>query len=372
MSKQKNSSKFRDNLMARSEEAKTVRKIVAIIVITLLIILVIGVISGYLYVKSALEPVNPDSNEEIKVTIPIGSSSSNIANILEENGVIKNALVFRFYIKFNNDSNFQAGDYTFSPSMELSEVVDSLKSGKLMAEPVHTVTIPEGKTIDELAEIYAKQLPFTKEEFLKKVNDPDYIHTLMERYPSILSEDILNPEIRTPLEGYLFAATYEFFEEKPSVETVVDEMMKKTESVLSKYLDEIKQKDYTVHEAVTFASVIEKESGAKDQRKKIAGVFANRLEEGMKLQTDPTVLYAQGKHKKRVIYEDLEIESPYNTYYVEGLPVGPIGNFSENSLVAALEPEESDYLYFLHDKNGNIYYAETLEQHNKNKQKHIN
>ncbi|RFA36324.1 hypothetical protein CAI16_04675 [Virgibacillus dokdonensis] len=372
MSKQIKTSKFKDNLKARSEEAKTVRKIVTIIIMTLLIILVIGGASGYLYVKSALEPVHPGSKEEIKVTIPIGSSSSNIANILEDNGVIKNALIFRFYLKFNNESSFQAGDYVFTPDMELSEIVDSLKSGKLLAEPVYTVTIPEGKTIEELAEIYAEQLPFSKKEFLEKVNDPDYIQALMERYPSVLLEDILNPEIRSPLEGYLFAATYEFFEEEPSVEAVVDEMLKKTESVLSDYLDVINEQNYTVHEAITFASVIEKETGAKDQRKKIAGVFANRLEKGMKLQTDPTVLYAQGEHKDRVLYEDLEIESPYNTYYIEGLPVGPIGNFSETALEAALHPEESKNLYFLHDKDGNIYYAETLEQHNKNKQKHIN
>ncbi|GGJ49001.1 endolytic transglycosylase MltG [Virgibacillus salexigens] len=372
MSKDKKNSNFRDNLEARSEEAKTVRKIVSIIIIALLLILLIGGISGYLYVKSALEPVDPESNEEVKVTIPIGSSSSQIASILEKNGVIKDALVFRFYIKFNNESNFQAGEYTFTTGMKLDEIIDSLKNGKIMAEPVHSITIPEGKTVEELAEIYAKELSFTKEDFLNKVNNRNFIEQLMEAYPSILSDDILNPEIRTPLEGYLFASTYEFYEKEPSVETVIYEMMKKTDTVVSKYLDEISENNFSVHEAVTFASVIEKEASTAKQRKKIAGVFYNRIEQGMKLQTDPTVLYALGKHKERVLYEDLEIESPYNTYYVEGLPIGPIGSYAESSLAAALNPENSDYLYFLHDGDGEIYYAENLEQHNKNKQEHMN
>ncbi|MFU0792001.1 endolytic transglycosylase MltG [Virgibacillus proomii] len=371
MSKQKNTNDFKDNLIARSEEAKTVRKIAAFIILALLTIFIITVVFGYFYIKSALGPVDPDSKKEIEITIPIGSSSSEIAAMLEEKGVIKNALVFRFYTKFNNETNFQAGEYTFTPSMSLNEIIESLNNGKLMAEALYKVTIPEGKTIDEIAEIYAKELNFTKKAFLKKVNDQDYIKELMDRYPSILSKEILNKEIRTPLEGYLFASTYEFYEEDPSVDVVVNEMIKKTEAILTKYLDEIKSQGYTVHEAVTFASVVEKEASSEDQRKKIAGVFLNRLEKGMKLQTDPTVLYALGKHKDRVLYKDLEVKSPFNTYYIEGLPVGPIGNFAESSLQAVLKPEKSNYLYFLHSEKGKIYYAETLKQHNKNKQKYI-
>lgn len=371
MSKEKKNGNFRDNLIARSEEAKTVRKIVSIIIIALLLILIIGGLSGFLYVKSALKPVDPDSKEEIKVTIPIGSSSSEIASLLEEKGVIKNALIFRFYIKFNNESDFQAGKYTFTPDMELDEIIESLKNGKIMAEAVHTITIPEGKTIEQMAGIFAKKMSFSKEDFMKKVDDKDYISQLIKRYPSILSEEILNTEIRHPLEGYLFASTYDFYEEKPSVEAVINEMLKKTDAVLSNYLNEISETDYSVHEAVTFASVVEKEASTAKQRKKIAGVFYNRIEEGMKLQTDPTVLYALGKHKDRVLYEDLEVESPYNTYYAEGLPIGPIGSYAESSLKAVLNPEQSDFLYFLHDGEGNIYYAKTLDEHNENKQKYI-
>ncbi|WP_164668527.1 endolytic transglycosylase MltG [Virgibacillus doumboii] len=371
MSKKKNSGDYRDNLIKRSEDAKTVRKVVSILIISLVLILVIGGVSGYMYIKSALEPVDPDSNKEVQVEIPLGSSTSDIANILEKNGIIKNGLVFRFYIKFNNESNFQAGNYTFSPSMKLDEIIESLKSGKVLKEPLYTITIPEGKTIDEIAGIYSKKLSFTKEEFLNKVNDPGYIEVLINTYPSILTNDILNPDIRTPLEGYLFAATYSFYKEKPSIETVVEKMLDKTESVVTPFLDEISAMDFSVHEALTMASIVENESSTVEQRKKIAGVFYNRLDKGMPLQTDPTVLYALGKHKDKVLLEDLEIESPYNTYHVNALPIGPISNFAKTSLEATLNPEESDYLYFLHDGEGNIHYSKTNERHNELKNKYI-
>ncbi|APC48181.1 hypothetical protein BME96_08330 [Virgibacillus halodenitrificans] len=371
MSDKEKQDDFKENLAVRSEEARTVRKIVAIIIISLLLIIIIGGVSGYLFIKSALEPVNPESDKNIEVEIPIGSSTSTIASILEDKGIIKDSRVFRFYIKFKNEADFQAGDYTFSPAMSIDEIIKSLKKGKVMADPLYTVTIPEGKTIEEMAVIYSEKLPFTKKEFMEKVNNIDYIEGLMNKYPSVLKKDILDPEIRTPLEGYLFAATYDFYEKDPKVEVVIENMLKKTESILSKYLDEITASDYTVHETLTFASLVEKEASTKEQRKEIASVFVNRLKEGMKLQTDPTVLYALGKHKDRVLFEDLKVESPYNTYHISGLPVGPIGNFSESSLKAVINPIESEYLYFLHDGEGNIYYSKTLDEHKQYRKKYI-
>ncbi|SFD56663.1 UPF0755 protein [Lentibacillus persicus] len=371
MSKKKMSGSYMENLKRRSEDAKAVRKIAAVIIISLALILIIGSISGYLYITSALEPVDPDSNEDTNVEIPLGSSTSDIASILEENGIIKDGTIFQFYTKFKNVTEFQAGDYTFSPSMNVDELLEALQNGKVMEEPVHNITIPEGWTIDQIAETYGKNLEFSKEDFLNKVNDPDYIETLISSYPNILTNDILDPEIRTPLEGYLFAATYQFYSQNPSVETVVNRMLEKTENVVTPYLDEIAGQDLTVHEALTMASIVENESSSDDQRKKIAGLFYNRLEEGMALQTDPTVLYALGDHKEQVTYDDLEVESPYNTYHVNSLPVGPISNFAETSLEATVAPEESDYLYFLHDGEGNIHFSETNKEHNKLREKYI-
>lgn len=372
MSKKKERNTYRNNVVKRGNEARTVRKIVSVVIIALIIIIAVVGYSGYTYIKSALEPVDPSNNENIEITIPMGSSTSSIAALLEENDIIKDARIFRFYIQFKNQADFQAGDYIFNRTQTLDEIIESLKTGIIMAEPMYTITIPEGKTVEEIAEIYANHLPFTADEFLEKANDTEYIEQLIERNPNTFTDEMLDPEIRTPLEGYLFAATYQFYEESPPVELVIGDMLRKTISIVTPYRSQIEDKEYTIHEALTFASLLENEARTEEQRKQIAGVFYNRLDIGMKLQTDPTVLYALGGHKDRVLYEDLEIESPYNTYYINDLPIGPISNFAENALAAVFEPEESDYIYFLHDKEGNIHYSETYDEHLAFREQYIN
>lgn len=368
MSKKKSKGEFVDNLIATNEEASKVRKIVSLVILAIVLIIGISGIAGYFYVKSALKPVDPTSDKKITVEIPLGSSSSTIANILEENGVIKNALIYLFYIKVNNESNFQAGNYTFTPSMTLDEITESLQKGKTTA--LYTVTIPEGLNIDQIAEIYAKNFNFSKEEFLQVANDKDFIVKLMEKY-SILPKDILKDEIISPLEGYLFAATYRYDEEKPSIQSIIEKMVSQTQDVVSPYMDQIEKSEFSLHEVLTFASLVEKEASNNEQRKEIAGVFYNRLKKGMRLETDPTVAYATGEHLETTLYKHLEVESPYNTYRIKGLPIGPIANFSKSSLEAVLQPKDSDYLFFLHDRKGKIHYAKTYDEHNENRKKYL-
>ncbi|MFC7060722.1 endolytic transglycosylase MltG [Halobacillus seohaensis] len=362
---------YKERLMNRKEEASKVRKIVVIILATVAAVLMVSLISGYLYIKSSLKPVNPDDDSEVNVEIPIGSSTSQIASILEENSIIKNDLIFRLYTKFKNETGFQAGDYQFTSSMTLNEIITSLKSGKLIKEPAVRVTIPEGQNVEEIAGIYSEEFDFTEEEFLEKVNNEEYVQELIKDHPNLLSEKILEEGIRYPLEGYLFATTYDYFVENPSIEEIIDKMVSRTEEVVLGYSKEIDQKERTVHELITMASLVENEAPNEESRKKIAGVFYNRLEDDMMLQTDPTVLYALGEHKDRVLYEDLEVESPYNTYHIKGLPVGPISSFNTNSLLATLNPIDSENLYFLANSEGDIFYSETLEEHNQLKAKHI-
>lgn len=363
--------KYKNRLKQRTEEASTVRKIVATILTTIVVVLVVGGVSGFLYVKSALEPVDPDDNSQQNVEIPLGSSTSQIASILEDNDIIKNDLIFRFYTKFNNETGFQAGDYQFTQSMKLSEIIETLKTGRLVKEPVFNITVPEGQSLDQVAAIYADELGFTKEEFMNKVNDEAYIKQLMSEHSALLSDEILQEGIRYPLEGYLFAATYPYYVDDPSIDQIVTKMLRKTESVVLPYKDALDASGLSIHQGVTMASLVENEARTEENRKKIAGVFYNRLDEQMPLQTDPTVLYALGEHKDRVLYEDLEVQSPYNTYVIQGLPVGPISNFNANSIKAAAHPADIPFYYFLADSDGNIHYAETLEKHNKLKEKYI-
>ncbi|WP_347862690.1 endolytic transglycosylase MltG [Salimicrobium sp. PL1-032A] len=362
---------YENNKKVRKEEAGTVRKIVATVLITLTIVLVVGVIGGYFYISSALDPVDEDDKEPVNVEIPTGATNSEIASVLEENGIISNSTIFRFYTKFNNETGFQAGNYQFTPSMKLDNIIESLQNGRIVKDPINRVTIPEGYTLKQIAEVYAEEYSFTQEEFMNQVDDEEYVKQLMESHSALLTDEILGEDIRHPLEGYLFAATYPFYKEDVTVKEIVEKMISKTESVVLPRMESLEEKGLNVHEAVTMASLLENEARTAESRREIAGVFYNRLEEEMPLQTDPTVAYAHGEHLERTMYDDLEIESPYNTYHVNGLPVGPISNFNENSIEAAAAPISSENLYFLADEEGNVHYSETLEEHNQKKEEYL-
>ena len=362
---------FLKNLKERQGEARLVRRIVAIVALAIFLFVAILGTTGYLYIKSSLKPVNPKSDKEIVVDIPIGSGVTTIAQTLEDKGLVKSAKVFKYYVKFKNETNFMAGEYHMSPSMTITEIIDSLKTGKIMQEPVFTLTIPEGKQLKEIAEIIAKETKQNKDEIWKQLNDETFIQKLMEQYSDILTTEVWAKNIKYPLEGYLFPATYSYYEESPSIEEIISVMLDKTESIVNAYKTEIDRDNMTVHQFLTMASLIEEEATKNVDRKKIASVFFNRLETGMPLQTDPTVLYALEKHKERVLYEDLEVDSPYNTYQNVGLPPGPIANAGTVSMEAAIHPDDTEYLYFLAAADGKVYFSKNLDEHNKLKEKYI-
>ncbi|MBU8879490.1 endolytic transglycosylase MltG [Bacillus sp. FJAT-29790] len=362
---------IRQKMIERQSEAKVVRKIVSIIALILVITVGAAVGGGYFYIKSAMQPVNPNNNKEKQVEIPIGSSGTGIGKILEDNGIIKDARVFKYYVKLKNEAGFMAGAYNLKPSMTIPEIIESLKSGKIMEEIVFKITIPEGKQLEQIAGIVAEKTNRNHEEVFKKLNDQTFIDSLMSKYPDLLTEEILNKNIKYPLEGYLFPATYPFYKEDPSIEEIVTLMLDKTKSVLKEFQGEMEAQNLTAHQLLTMASLIEEEATAKVDRDQIASVFYNRIKTGMPLQTDPTVLYAQGEHKSRVLYKDLEIDSPYNTYKYAGLTPGPIANAGVTSIEAALTPAESDFLYFLATSSGEVLFSKTLQEHNQKKAQHI-
>jgi len=362
---------FRKNLMQKQSEAKVVRRIVLTVFI-ILIIAFSGIIGGgYLYIKSSLEPVDPNDQTAIDVTIPIGSSVSTISRILEEHDIIKDDRVFKYYIKFKNESGFQAGNYKLNKSMTFKDIITSLKEGKLLSEAAFQITIPEGRQLTEIASIIANHTDFEETEILATLTDKEFINSMKAKYPDLLTDDIYGKNVKYALEGYLFPATYPYYKEKPTIEEVIEPMVKKTSEVVAKYIPTLQEQKMSVHEFVTMASLIEEEATEKADREKISSVFYNRIDVNMPLQTDPTVLYALGEHKDRVLYEDLEVKSPYNTYQNKGLPPGPIANAGEVSFVAALTPEDTDFLYFLATGEGEVIFTKTLEEHNKAKSKYI-
>lgn len=368
---QDHKAEIRKKLLERQSEARTIRKIVFIITATLFLFVGGAVLGGFLYVSSALKPLDPASNEYKNVEIPIGSSVTSIATILEEEEIIKDAKIFKYYIKFKSEAGFQAGKYELSPSMTFDQIIESLKTGRVMKEVAFKITLPEGLWLEDIAGIIAKQTGQTQEEVFTTLNDPEFINKMMEEFPFLLTDDIYNEAVKYPLEGYLFPATYSFYEDEESLEDIVRKMLNKTSDVLLQYQGELEANQSTVHEVLTFASLIEEEATEKVDRHTISSVFYNRLEIGMPLQTDPTVLYAKGEHQERTLFEDLEIESPYNTYKNPGLPPGPISNPGVMSIEAALNPEETNYLYFLATPEGTVLFSETLDEHNAKVNEHI-
>lgn len=364
-----------EKIEQRAAERKKMRKIFLIIT-GILFAIVLGVaIYAYIFVTNALEPVDETSEEIVKIEVPLGSGVTTIANILQENGLVQNAKVFKYYAKFKNESQFQAGEYELTKSMTLDELIESLKTGTVYREPVFTVTYNEGWTLEQIAARVAEKTPHTAEEFLAKVNDPTYIQELAAKFPTLINPDeMLAENVKYPLEGYLYPATYPYFEENPPLTLIIEQMIEETNKYVVQYQEAIKANKWinTPHKFLTFSSLLEKEATGTTDRATIASVFFNRLAEPMPLQTDPTVLYALGEHKDRVLYKDLEVQDPYNTYQNAGLPPGPIATAGATSFEAALSPSKTSYLYFLADQDGKNHFAETYEEHQANVAKYIN
>lgn len=358
-------------MQERKSEVKIVRKIVAIIAIVF--VLIIGVVGlfGYNYVKGALKPLDPNATKTIAVEVPIGSSLSSISTLLEKKGVIKDARVFKYYAKFKNESQFQAGNYDLTQAMTFDELIESLKTGKVYRKPVFTMTVPEGLTLEQIGKVIEKKTPYTQKEFMDLVTSDTFVQQMMANYPELVTEAVLADNIRYDLEGYLYPATYSYYEEKPSLQAIVEEMIAAMNNVVKNYSDVLAEKQMSVHQLLTFASLLEEEATAQTDRETIASVFYNRINEGMPLQTDPTVLYALGDHKDRVLYEDLEVDNAYNTYKNKGLPPGPIAGAGKTSIEASLNPSQTDYFYFLADKEGVNHFSKTYDEHLQKVEKYL-
>ncbi|KKB72971.1 MULTISPECIES: endolytic transglycosylase MltG [Bacillus] len=332
-----------------------------------LIILIAG--GASLYVKSALEPVDKNSEKAVNVYIPKGSTVSTIAAKLKKQELIKNEKVFIAYVKFKHASGFQAGNFQLSQSMSPAELIDKLTSTSHV--PAFKIVVPEGRQLTEIAAMIAGQTNYSEKDIMNKLDDKNFINKLKKKYPNVIKDDVLNKNIKHPLEGYLYPATYPFYDPETKLEAIIEAMIKETDKTAEKYRTQMKDKKMSVHKTLTMASLIEEEATEKADRHKISSVFYNRLDKKMPLQTDPTVLYALGKHKNRVVYKDLGVKSPYNTYKHTGLPPGPIANAGESSWEAALNPDKTDYVYFLAKKNGEVVFTKTLKEHNKAKSKYI-
>ena len=352
----------------------------------LLVLLGVGGFFGYQYVESALQPVDASSKEYITVQIPEGANTQEIGETLEKSGLVKHGLVFSLYAKYKNYSDLKSGYYNLQKSMSTDDIIKELQKGgtpERQEVSLASLTIPEGYTIDQIAETVGQlqgefKEAMTAEAFLAKIQDETFISQLVAKYPTLL-ESLPTKEsgVRYRLEGYLFPATYAI-KESTTVESLIDEMVAAMDKNLSTHYAAIKEKNLTVNELLTIASLVEKEGSKTEDRKQIAGVFYNRLNIGMPLQSNIAILYAEGKLGKNISLADdaaidTSINSPYNVYLNLGLMPGPVDSPSLDAIEASINQTKSENLYFVANvQDGKVYYATTREEHDRNVEEHVN
>lgn len=341
---------------------------------------------GYQYVQSSLLPVDANSKEYVTVQIPEGSNVQEIGSALEHSGVIKHGVIFAFYAKYKNYSDLKAGYYNLQKSMSTEDIIKELQKGGTPEpqEPsLADLTIPEGYTIEQIAQAVGQlqgdfKEPLTAEAFLAKVQDENFISQEVAKYPSLL-ESLPTKEsgVRYRLEGFLFPATYSI-KESTTIESLIDEMLAAMDKTLAPHYSTIKSKNLTVNELLTIASLVEKEGAKTEDRKMIAGVFYNRLNLGMPLQSNIAILYAEGKLGQKIsLADDTQIDttvnSPYNVYTNQGLMPGPVDSPSADAIESSINQTKSDNLFFVADvTDGKVYFATNKADHDQNVAQHIN
>ncbi|MDY0133232.1 MAG: endolytic transglycosylase MltG [Desulforegulaceae bacterium] len=311
--------------------------------------LLVALIFFYQIKTFSKTPGSISEDQEIIITINKGDSLNKVISILEQNQLISSSLKFKIYAKFNKkDKKTQVGEYSFKKTMTPEEILNSLSSGAIK---LRKTTIPEGYTIAQIAKELEDNKICKKDEFVKLSNDNKLLKQFGIKGPSF--------------EGYLFPETY-FFAKNTKAETVIKTMIGNFFKIYStKFSKRAKELGMSDHEIIILASIIEKETGSKDERTIVSSVFHNRLKKQMRLETDPSVIYGIKDFDGNITRADLREPTPYNTYIIKGLPPGPIANPGLKSIEAALYPADTEFLFFVSKKDGTHYFSKTYKEHKK-------
>jgi len=315
----------------------------------LALVLIGGFVFSFWLHSYSTSPVSPSASPRV-VEIERGKTLKQISRQLNTQRLIDNPRGFVLFAYLHGKQNqIRAGEYELSGAMPPREILNTITSGQSI---LYTLTVPEGYRILEIAALVEEAGLGSRARFVEETRNPELIRTV-----NAPAED---------LEGYLFPETYKFPKnagEHRIVETMVRTFRDK--AYAPRYHDRAQAIGLTFHEVVTLASIIEKETGEPSERKIISSVFHNRLKLNMRLQTDPTVIYALADFDGNIRKKDLSVESPYNPYLYPGLPPGPIASPGLDSIEAALHPADTDFLYFVSRQNGTHKFSTNLEDHNK-------
>lgn len=341
-----------------------------IIFLVFLIVVIGGVLVAY---KTYDESVNYVARieEPVVFTVAEGDTFTTLLPVLEEKNLIRNQQIVQIYLKINDiNPVVKVGEYTIERDISLKDLIDILEKG--VFKPGIRITLKEGLRAEEIADTLASKLTdtavFSKTEFLTFVNNPDITRL------SVANSTFLSVHLPAgkPLEGYLFPDTYEFLPEQTTIQildTIVGNFVTKVSTEIDLDNLNLAQSEVTtLYAAVTLASIIEKEASNNGSQAEISSVFHNRLRDGIRLQSDATVVYFTGRNDFITSIEDTQIDNPYNTYRIDGLTPTPINSPGINAIKSAFYPTTSNYYFFFYDEEGNSYFFETFGEHNQKAQ----
>ena len=330
-------------------------------IVLILAIVIILIIALFIFL---LGPVNVTNNKKIDVEISSGTSTNQVAEILKDKKLIRSELVFKIYTKLIANKSIKAGYYQFSQSMSMGKIVDDLHEGSDYNPNLVVLTFKEGERVTDYAKVISKNTNHTYEEVINKINDKTYLNELIGKY-WFLTDSILDKDIYYPLEGYLAPNTYHFKNKDVEIETIISKLLDQEEKELDKYKSSLNNDN--IHKTITMASVVELEGTNSESKKMITGVFYNRIKNGYNMGSDVTTYYAlQKPMTENLTSQEFMTVNPYNTRtneMISKLPVGPICNPSDESIDAVINYTDNEYLFFVADKNGKIYYSKTMKEH---------
>ncbi len=330
-------------------------RLVRILLLLVAVLAVAAAFAGYVAFARVNAAFKGYEGPEMFVEVPVGAGPSTIGQRLVDAGVVRDPLTFRGAVWLSGHArDLQAGEYRFDRRMTALEVVDKVVRGDVYRR---LITFREGLTIPEMARVYEDAGLGKATEFERAARDPAAVRDLDPKAPD--------------LEGYLFPETYTLRRDTPAAALVVQMMELFLEKFTPAMREAAQAQGLTAREAVTLASLVERETAVPAERPLVAAVYLNRKKLGMPMQADPTVIYAlqrSGRYDGNLRRDDLQFDSPYNTYRYPGLPPGPIAAPGKASLEAAVAPAQVDFLYFVSKNDGSHVFARTLAEHNRNVQ----
>lgn len=346
------------------------KKILVALISTLTVIILF--LCAFLYYQVSLQPTSSKS-EMVDFEVVEGDSASAVIERLADESIIKNATAAKLYARFNGLTDIKAGHFQLDRSWDTGELLSYMNESKNASGKQIRITVIEGMWAKDIAAEVEKKLGIQAADLLKLWNDETYLRSLIDRY-EFLDDSILNDQTRVRLEGYLYPETYSF-EADATKEEVTETFLNQFANVYHNLKADIAKDGRSVHDIITLASLVQYEAKTAADMGMIAQVFENRLAIDMKLQSSVTICYALYEEYKNAMDCEVnsDIDSPYNTYLHNGLPIGPILNPGEDAIKAVLHPTDNDYLYFMADiyGDGKVYYAKTLEEHEANVSRYL-